>query len=119
MELDSIEGTYSSSMNHRLSAASGKPALYDNNRLSQDSPDPPSTYCEVLLNDQLIYRTRTKQLTPLPYYNAVSERFIRDWRIAKITFVVRDERNREHDPIIGLVTLYLRDVLRDRSQITR
>jgi hypothetical protein len=35
-------------------------------------------------------------MTPLPYFNAVSERFVRDWRMAKLTIVIRDERDREH-----------------------
>lgn len=71
------------------------------------------------MNDKYVYRTRTKQLNPVPYFNAVSERFIADWRLAKITFVVRDDRNREHDPIIGLVSLRLKDVLKDKCQFTR
>lgn len=32
----------------------------------------------------------------MPYYNAVSERFVRDWTKGKIVFVVRDARDREH-----------------------
>jgi hypothetical protein len=107
-------------------------------RTPGENPDPPSAYVEVHLNDRLVYRTRTKQLTPLPYFNAVSERFLRDWRMAKITFVVRDERNREHgecesqsldpklysrrvfpDPILGIATIRLADVFSDRSNLTR
>ncbi len=97
LELESLDGTFSSELNHRKSGASGKPALADViDRTPAENPDPPSAYCEVHLNDRYIYRTRTKQFTPLPYYNAVSERFIRDWRMAKIVFVVRDDRDREH-----------------------
>lgn len=58
-------------------------------------------------------------MTPMPYFNAVSERFLRDWRMAKMVLVVRDERDREHDPILGLVTLRLEEVFKDRSQFTR
>lgn len=32
----------------------------------------------------------------MPYYNAVSERFVRDWTKGKVVFVVRDARDREH-----------------------
>ena len=104
-------------------------------RTSAENPEPPSAYCEVHLNDRFVYRTRTKQVTPLPYFNAVSERFLRDWRMAKIVFVIRDERDREHgkhswthdiavvvlmpDPILGMVTLYLKDVLSEHSHFTR
>lgn len=95
--MDSTSGTYSSILNRRLSAASGKPALAaEVDRTPAENPEPPSAYCEVHLNDRMVYRTRTKQVTPLPYFNAVSERFLRDWRMAKIVFVVRDERDREH-----------------------
>jgi hypothetical protein len=97
LEVESLGGTYSSDLNHRKSAAGGKPALADvTDRTPAENPDPPSAYCEVHLNDRMVYRTRTKQVTPMPYFNAVSERFIRDWRLAKVTFVVRDERDREH-----------------------
>jgi hypothetical protein len=97
LEVDSLDGTYSSALNPRLSAAGGRPALAEEiDRTPAEHPDPPSAYCEVHLNDRLVYRTRTKQVTPLPYFNAVSERFLRDWSMAKIVFVVRDERDREH-----------------------
>ena len=97
LEVESLEGTFSSNLNHRKSAASGKPALADvTDRTPAENPDPPSAYCEVHLNDHYVYRTRTKQVSPMPYFNAVSERFIRDWRMAKIVFVVRDDRDREH-----------------------
>jgi hypothetical protein len=58
-------------------------------------------------------------LSPLPYFNAVSERFLRDWRMAKLVFVVRDERDREHDPILGIVSLRLSELFTERSQLTR
>ena len=119
--MDRTTGTYSgSNISRRKSAASGKPALSDIlDRAPGENPDPPSAYCEVHINDKYIFRTRTKRVNPQPYFNALSERFIRDWRQAKISFVVKDERDREHDPIIGVVSLRLKDVLHDRSQITR
>ena len=137
LETESLEGTFSSDINHRKSAANGKPALADViDRTPSENPDPPSAYCQVHLNDRMVYRTRTKQVTPLPYFNAVSERFIRDWTLAKIVFVVRDERDRENgeypvpswvqtvlnslvDPILGMVSIDLRDAFADRSQFTR
>ncbi|KAK8853111.1 hypothetical protein IAR55_003812 [Kwoniella newhampshirensis] len=119
LETEPLSGTYSGSHSKR-SAAGGPPALAGLvDRTPTENPDPPSAYCEVHLNDKLVYRTRTKQVTPLPYFNAVSERFVRDWTKAKVVFVVRDERNREHDPILGLVSLSLREVFSARSQITR
>nr|XP_019044279.1 hypothetical protein I302_07563 [Kwoniella bestiolae CBS 10118]OCF23209.1 hypothetical protein I302_07563 [Kwoniella bestiolae CBS 10118] len=120
LEVEPLSGTYSSHSTSRNSPAGGKPALESlTDRTPVENPDPPSSYCEVHLNDKLIYRTRTKQVTPLPYFNAVSERFVRDWTESKVVFVVRDERNREHDPILGLVVIPLKEAFRTRSQFTR
>ena len=69
--------------------------------------DLPNSYCTILFNDELVYRTRTKAVTSQPIFNAGTERFIRDWRSAIITVTVRDQRHREHDPILGVVPLKL------------
>lgn len=44
---------------------------------------------------------------------------MRDWRSGIVTVTVRDQRNREHDPILGVVPLKLSDILESRSQVTR
>ncbi|OCF32225.1 hypothetical protein I316_06139 [Kwoniella heveanensis BCC8398] len=120
LEVEPTNGTYSSHTSSARSAAGGKPALASLiDRTPTENPDPPSAYTEVHLNDKLVYRTRTKQVTPLPYFNAVSERFVRDWTKGKVVFVVRDERNREHDPILGMVVIPLREAFKTRSQFTR
>lgn len=54
-----------------------------------------------------------------PIFNAGTERFIRDWRSAIVTVTVRDQRMREHDPILGVVPLKLSDILQTSSQVTR
>jgi len=79
----------------------------------------PSSYCTVLLNDELVYKTRTKVVSSKPIFEAGTERFIRDWRSAIVTVTVRDARHRQHDPIIGVVPLKLSDVLQTSSQSTR
>jgi hypothetical protein len=79
----------------------------------------PSAYCTILLNDELVYKTRTKVVSAKPIFEAGTERFIRDWRSTIVTVTVRDSRNREHDPIIGVVPLKLSDVLLTASQSTR
>ncbi|BEJ11357.1 hypothetical protein CspHIS471_0107790 [Cutaneotrichosporon sp. HIS471] len=121
LEMYPDAGTFSgSNISRRKSPASGKPALSDViDRAPGENPEPPSAYAEVHLNDKYVFRTRTKRVNPQPYFNALSERFIRDWRKARIRFVVKDERDREHDPIIGIVSLRLRDVLSSSSQTTR
>lgn len=44
---------------------------------------------------------------------------MRDWRSAIITVAVRDQRMRQHDPILGVVPLKLSDILQTSSQVTR
>jgi hypothetical protein len=61
---------------------------------------------------KLLYdsRTRAKAVSSQPFFNAGTECFMRDWSgIATVT--VGDSRNREHDPILGVVPLKLSDVL--------
>ncbi|KAI0009270.1 hypothetical protein F4779DRAFT_582754 [Xylariaceae sp. FL0662B] len=79
----------------------------------------PSAYCTILLNDELVYKTRTKVVSSKPIFNAGTERFVRDWRSSIATVTVRDSRNRQHDPIIGVVPLKLSDILQTSSQATR
>ncbi|TVY43714.1 Meiotically up-regulated protein [Lachnellula subtilissima] len=79
----------------------------------------PSSYCTILYNDELVYRTRSKVVSSKPIFNAGTERFIRDWRSAIITVTVRDQRMRQHDPILGVVPLKLSDILQTSSQVTR
>jgi len=66
-----------------------------------------------------VYRTRAKAVSSQPIFNAGTERFVRDWRSATVIVTVRDQRNREHDPILGVVPLKLSDILDTRSQVTR
>lgn len=44
---------------------------------------------------------------------------MRDWRSGIVTVTVRDQRYRQHDPILGVVPLKLSDVLQTSSQVTR
>ncbi|ROW17113.1 hypothetical protein VPNG_01189 [Cytospora leucostoma] len=79
----------------------------------------PSSYCTILVNDELAYKTRTKVVSSKPIFEAGTERFVRDWRSCIVTVTVRDQRNRQHDPIIGVVPLKLSDILLTSSQSTR
>ncbi|KAF2233295.1 hypothetical protein EV356DRAFT_533932 [Viridothelium virens] len=85
----------------------------------ESGKDLPTSYCTILFNDELIYRTRSKAVSSQPIFNAGTERFIRDWRSAIITVTVRDSRHRQHDPILGVVPLKLSDILETSSQATR
>lgn len=79
----------------------------------------PSSYCTILFNDELVYRTRAKVVSSKPIFNAGTERFMRDWRSGIVTVTVRDQRMRQHDPILGVVPLKLSDILQTSSQVTR
>jgi hypothetical protein len=79
----------------------------------------PTSYCTICLNDELVYRTRAKAVSSQPIFNAGTERFIRDWKSAIFTVTVRDSRNREHDPVLGVVPLKISDILNTSSQVTR
>ncbi|KAJ5779363.1 hypothetical protein N7457_007083 [Penicillium paradoxum] len=96
-----------------------EPAKPYGENTEEQGDDLPTSYCKVLLNDQLVYRTRAKAVSSKPIFNAGTERFVRDWRSAVVTITVRDQRYREHDPILGIVPLKLSDILQTSSQVTR
>ena len=77
----------------------------------------PCGYCELILNDNLFYKTRVKQYNNMPFYQAGTEVFVRDWTTSELRMIVRDSRVREHDPIMGIVALPLKDLFREASQI--
>lgn len=79
----------------------------------------PSSYCTILVNDDLVYKTRTKVVSSQPIFNAGTERFVRDWRSCIVTVAIRDSRNRQHDALIGVVPLKLTDILLTSSESTR
>ncbi|KAJ7207301.1 hypothetical protein B0H12DRAFT_1159021 [Mycena haematopus] len=82
--------------------------------------DLPSAYCTVIINHARVYKTRTKAEENKPFIFLVAastERFIKDWRTTTVMIAVRDSRQHEVDPLIGVVVLPLRTVLKDRSQI--
>jgi hypothetical protein len=96
-----------------------EPAREYGEKSEETGSDLPTSYCKIILNDQLIYRTRPKAVSSKPIFNAGTERFVRDWRSAVVTITVRDQRYREHDPILGVVPLKLSDIFQTSSQVTR
>lgn len=83
----------------------------------EDKDDLPDSYCTIVLNHTKVYRTRTKPKNSKPFYNAGTERFVKDWRDCEVMVSVRNSREREDDPLLGLVYLPLRHVFKDRSQV--
>jgi Ca2+-dependent lipid-binding protein len=114
LELENIKGTTGNRKNREFEPAKpfGEATEEQGSRL-------PTSYCTICLNDELVYRTRAKAVSSQPIFNAGTERFIRDWKSAIVTVTVRDQRNRQHDPILGVVPLKLSEILDNRSQVTR
>lgn len=114
LEYENIKGTIGSRKGREYEPARGYGEGTD-----EEGSELPTSYCTILYNDELVYRTRAKAVSSKPIFNAGTERFIRDWRNALITVTVRDSRHREHDPILGVVPLKLSDILETSSQVTR
>ncbi|KAI1125854.1 hypothetical protein F5Y10DRAFT_224065 [Nemania abortiva] len=84
---------------------------------AEQADDMPNGYCTIILNHKKIFKTRTKPKNSKPFFNAGTERFIRDWRDTEVIISVRDAREREDDPPIGLVYLPLAKIFKERSQV--
>ena len=78
--------------------------------------DLPSSYCTVLLNHKKVFKTRTKPKNSKPFFNAATEKMIRDWRTTEVMISVQDARVHEDDPLLGIVYLPLAHIFHNRSQ---
>lgn len=114
LEMEEIKGSF-----RKRQSKQYDPAKKSGENIEEQGKHLPTSYCTLLLNDELVYRTRSKAVTSKPIFNTATERFLRDWRSAIITVAVRDKRFRQHDPIIGLVHLKLSEILETSSQRTR
>ena len=114
LELENVQGTQGSRKGREF-----EPAKAYGESTEEEGATLPTSYCTILFNDSLVYRTRAKAVTSKPIFNAGTERFVRDWRSCIVTVSVRDSRNRQHDPILGVVPLKLSDILETSSQVTR
>ncbi|KAK5086662.1 hypothetical protein LTR05_003830 [Lithohypha guttulata] len=114
LELENIKGSEGNRKGREF-----EPAKPYGESTEEEGKELPSSYCTILMNDVLVYRTRSKAVSSKPIFNAGTERFVRDWRSAIVTVTVRDSRNREHDPILGVVPLRLSEILNTSSQVTR
>ncbi|KAK4221675.1 hypothetical protein QBC38DRAFT_491622 [Podospora fimiseda] len=89
----------------------------DSDNGEHDNRDPPDGYCNIILNHTKIYQTRTKPKNANPFFNAGTERFVKDWKNAEVIVSVRDSREGENDPLLGVVYLPLSKVFATRSQV--
>lgn len=51
----------------------------DTDAPEEEGPNLPNSYCEIYVNDNMIYKTRTKMYTSMPFFEAGTEYFVRDW----------------------------------------
>lgn len=108
---------------HRPSGSFGSyrswtPAQITGENTDEEHHDLPNSYVTILENDELVFKTRTKVKSSNPIFNAQTERFVRDWRTAVFTISARNAIHREHDSILGAVTIKLSEVLQTSSQST-
>lgn len=88
-----------------LKGASGKSAKregtagQDTDAPEEEGPNLPNSYCELYVNDNMIYKTRTKMYTSMPFFEAGTEVFIRDWTTATVRVAVRDARYDVRSPL--------------------
>ena len=88
----------------------------DYDEKNDGSDDLPSSYGTIVLNNKTIYKTRTKPKNSKPFFNAGTERFIRDWRNTEVIVTVRDSRTHEDDPLLGFVYLPLEHIFNEKCQ---
>ncbi|KAK2595380.1 hypothetical protein QQS21_006916 [Conoideocrella luteorostrata] len=79
----------------------------------------PSLYATTDINDKLAYRTRVKSITNTPDFNSSTETYIRDWRMATITFSVWDTRKTSNDCLVGVVALKLSEIFHESCSLVK
>ncbi|CAG8532084.1 2428_t:CDS:10 [Ambispora gerdemannii] len=81
----------------------------------------PNPYAVVFLNDTQVYRTRVKLNNVAPYWNACTEQFVRDWSTATLRILIKNQRDLEYDPVIGIVTVSLKELFesKHRKDVTK
>lgn len=115
LEVKDLKGTYGK----RKDGKEYSPGMATGENTEEEGGRLPNSYCTILINDELVYRTRAKVVSSKPIFNAGTERFVRDWRSAIVTVSVRDQRQREHDSLLGVVPLKLSELLQTSSEVTR
>ncbi|CAH7672644.1 hypothetical protein PPACK8108_LOCUS7460 [Phakopsora pachyrhizi] len=93
----------------------------DTSAPSEQDDNLPCAYCEIIVNDRMIYKTRVKQFTTMPFFEAGTEHFVRDWTETVVRVAVRDSRVREKDPLLGVINIDLEELFSgsNSSQVTQ
>ncbi|CAL3968752.1 unnamed protein product [Diplocarpon coronariae] len=79
----------------------------------------PSLYVSADINDQLVYRTRVKNITSAPTYNSSTETYIRDWRLAILNLSVWDIRKKTDDCLVGVASVKLSEIFQESSSVVK
>ncbi|KAI9283000.1 hypothetical protein BC943DRAFT_281072 [Umbelopsis sp. AD052] len=74
-----------------------------------------SPYALIYINDEKVFRTRSKMRNPSPHWNAVTEHFIRDYRSTFIRISVKHSVDLERDPVLGTRVVNLQDAFENQS----
>lgn len=74
-----------------------------------------SPYALVYVNDEKVFRTRSKMRNPSPHWNAVTEHFIRDMNSTFIRISVKHAVELERDPVLGTRVVNLKDAFENQS----
>ncbi|GAO50106.1 hypothetical protein SAICODRAFT_18057 [Saitoella complicata NRRL Y-17804] len=115
LEVQNITGSYGKKNPFQAGQKAGELS----GQQAEDTKQAPSAYCNIILNDDKVYQTRSKPFTTDPIFNAGTERFIGDWRETVIMVECYDSRVREHDALLGVVVLKLSDIFATSSQVTK
>ncbi|KAJ2959007.1 hypothetical protein NQZ79_g5470 [Umbelopsis isabellina] len=74
-----------------------------------------SPYALVYINDEKVFRTRSKMRNPSPHWNAVTEHFVRDLDSTFVRISVKHAVELERDPVLGTRVVKLRDAFENQS----
>ncbi|CEJ04745.1 hypothetical protein RMCBS344292_18699 [Rhizopus microsporus] len=74
-----------------------------------------SPYAILYINDNKVFRTRTKLRNPSPHWNAITEHFVRDIDNAFIRITVKTALEFERDPVLGTKVISLSDLFTDQE----
>ncbi|KAL7409629.1 hypothetical protein BDY24DRAFT_402483 [Mrakia frigida] len=91
----------------------------DTDQANEQASNLPSSYFELIINDDVCFKSRVSQYSSMPFFEAGTEKFVRDWEKTVVRIVVRDSALREKDPILGIVNIPLAHLFREASEVTR
>ncbi|OAD77023.1 hypothetical protein PHYBLDRAFT_165522 [Phycomyces blakesleeanus NRRL 1555(-)] len=67
-------------------------------------------YAVLYINDLKVYQTHAKLSNPSPYWNAITEQFIKDYDSAYVRISVKHSIDLERDPVLGTYAFSLKDL---------